>query len=60
MLGKRFLSAVSYRFSYTDKMKKRLAEFLTVDTGGVLRNTPTTKERKYKNIEIAEDFKKID
>lgn len=59
MLTRRLLQ-LRNTFSIKETLKKRLAEFITVDTGGVLRTAPTTKERRYKNIEIAEDFKKID
>ena len=60
MLGVRFKRALRYNFSIKDDLKKRLAEYITVEQGGVLRSTPTSKQRKYKNIEITEDFKKID
>lgn len=60
MLMRKIVKQIKYNFSLKDDIKKRMAEFITVDTGGVLRSTPTTKERKYKNVEITEDFKKID
>lgn len=46
--------------SIKDQVKQRMAEFINVDSEAVLRNTPTSKQRKYKNVEIAEDFKRID
>ena len=60
MLMRKIVKQIRYSFSIKDEIKKRMAEFITVDTGGVLRSSPTTKERKYKNVEITEDFKKID
>ena len=39
--------------SIKDQVKQRMAEFINVDSEAVLRNTPTSKQRKYKNVEIA-------
>lgn len=38
--------------SIKDKVKQRMAQFVNIDAEAVLRNTPTSKQRKYKNVEI--------
>lgn len=47
--------------SYRKKLGRIITDFLEVDTKlKMFRSKPTDKQRKYKNVEIAEDFKKID
>ena len=42
------------------KIKTVVHDFLKYEAGAVVRNAPSQKERKYKNIEITEDFKRLD
>ena len=60
MLFRKIAKALQYNLSIKESIRKRVIEFLSVDTGGVLRNATIDKERKYKNIQISEDFKKLD